>query len=251
MRGSSAPTEHAHQHPPGVQRRQPRCARTGRRAAPRPRYRRARPVPPAPPRRGSGKAGQRRGAAIGVALAHRHQPQAVDAALAPGRDPVPSRPSSRWRQGHRLPPSTPSAGSFGLRELRGNGAALPVGASDGTRTRDIQDHNLALYQLSYTRHTRRSRDLRERARAVNAAVQVGPCREMWQDTSGRRHNCCKTRQTADCTHCRVARFVQTFWIALLSVGRAVVTAPPSGARRQPSRRRRQFMRGTGREEERG
>ncbi len=29
------------------------------------------------------------------------------------------------------------------------------GASDGTRTRDIQDHNLALYQLSYTRHTAR------------------------------------------------------------------------------------------------
>jgi hypothetical protein len=27
-----------------------------------------------------------------------------------------------------------------------------TGASDGTRTRDIQDHNLALYQLSYARH---------------------------------------------------------------------------------------------------
>ncbi len=26
------------------------------------------------------------------------------------------------------------------------------GASNGIRTRDIQDHNLALYQLSYTRH---------------------------------------------------------------------------------------------------
>jgi hypothetical protein len=26
------------------------------------------------------------------------------------------------------------------------------GASNGTRTRDIQDHNLALYQLSYARH---------------------------------------------------------------------------------------------------
>jgi hypothetical protein len=25
------------------------------------------------------------------------------------------------------------------------------GASNGTRTRDIQDHNLALYQLSYAR----------------------------------------------------------------------------------------------------
>src|ERR1700728_3911571 len=29
------------------------------------------------------------------------------------------------------------------------------GASDGTRNRDIQDHNLALYQLSYARHPRR------------------------------------------------------------------------------------------------
>ena len=27
-----------------------------------------------------------------------------------------------------------------------------AGASNGTRTRDIQDHNLALYQLSYARH---------------------------------------------------------------------------------------------------
>ena len=26
------------------------------------------------------------------------------------------------------------------------------GAIDGARTRDIQDHNLALYQLSYDRH---------------------------------------------------------------------------------------------------
>ena len=33
-------------------------------------------------------------------------------------------------------------------------ASLSVvnGASNGTRTRDIQDHNLALYQLSYARH---------------------------------------------------------------------------------------------------
>ena len=28
----------------------------------------------------------------------------------------------------------------------------PDGANNGTRTRDIQDHNLALYQLSYVRH---------------------------------------------------------------------------------------------------
>ena len=30
-----------------------------------------------------------------------------------------------------------------------------AGANDGSRTRDIQDHNLALYQLSYVRHTSR------------------------------------------------------------------------------------------------
>lgn len=30
------------------------------------------------------------------------------------------------------------------------------GATNGTRTRDIQDHNLALYQLSYGRHKRGS-----------------------------------------------------------------------------------------------
>ena len=29
-----------------------------------------------------------------------------------------------------------------------------VGVSDGTRTRDIQDHNLTLYQLNYTHHSR-------------------------------------------------------------------------------------------------
>ena len=34
---------------------------------------------------------------------------------------------------------------------KGSGEA---GATNGTRTRDIQDHNLALYQLSYGRHQR-------------------------------------------------------------------------------------------------
>ncbi len=31
---------------------------------------------------------------------------------------------------------------------------MTAGANDGFRTRDIQDHNLALYQLSYVRHSR-------------------------------------------------------------------------------------------------
>ena len=32
------------------------------------------------------------------------------------------------------------------------GSSKGDGASNGTRTRGIQDHNLALYQLSYARH---------------------------------------------------------------------------------------------------
>jgi hypothetical protein len=37
---------------------------------------------------------------------------------------------------------------------------LTSGVSDGTRTRDIQDHNLVLYQLNYTHHDRRTDDRR-------------------------------------------------------------------------------------------
>ena len=38
----------------------------------------------------------------------------------------------------------------GPRRLRG---PFSFGVSDGTRTRDSQDHNLVLYQLNYTHHT--------------------------------------------------------------------------------------------------
>ena len=31
---------------------------------------------------------------------------------------------------------------------------LPLGVSDGTRTRDVLDHNQVLYQLSYTHHAK-------------------------------------------------------------------------------------------------
>jgi hypothetical protein len=31
-----------------------------------------------------------------------------------------------------------------------------LGVADGTRTRDIQDHNLVLYQLNYSHHRRRA-----------------------------------------------------------------------------------------------
>jgi hypothetical protein len=43
------------------------------------------------------------------------------------------------------------------------------GASDGTRTHGIQDHNLALYQLSYARHSRAG-VLADRPGGVNASV---------------------------------------------------------------------------------
>jgi hypothetical protein len=36
------------------------------------------------------------------------------------------------------------------------GSSEGDGASNGTRTRGIQDHNLALYQLSYARHWERA-----------------------------------------------------------------------------------------------
>jgi hypothetical protein len=38
--------------------------------------------------------------------------------------------------------------------MRGCGKKFGDGASDGTRTHGIQDHNLALYHLSYARHPR-------------------------------------------------------------------------------------------------
>jgi hypothetical protein len=40
------------------------------------------------------------------------------------------------------------------KKVRGRKYPLTCGVSDGTRTRDIQDHNLTLYQLNYTHHGR-------------------------------------------------------------------------------------------------
>src|SRR5271156_3116930 len=51
--------------------------------------------------------------------------------------------------------AAPSAGSSGsLLCVAGEPTTGPLtfGVSDGTRTRDIQDHNLTLYQLNYTHH---------------------------------------------------------------------------------------------------
>lgn len=45
-----------------------------------------------------------------------------------------------------------------------------AGASDGIRTHGIQDHNLALYQLSYARHTPRRAVYAEATRPVNGAA---------------------------------------------------------------------------------
>src|SRR5688500_11429353 len=43
------------------------------------------------------------------------------------------------------------------RPRRDAGAFCMTGVSNGTRTRDIRDHNAALYQLSYTHHEIRPR----------------------------------------------------------------------------------------------
>ena len=40
---------------------------------------------------------------------------------------------------------------FFLSRLNATSGGFNYGADDGARTRDIQDHNLALYQLSYDR----------------------------------------------------------------------------------------------------
>lgn len=39
-------------------------------------------------------------------------------------------------------------------KARSWGPGLLFGVTDGTRTRDIQDHNLVLYQLNYGHHHR-------------------------------------------------------------------------------------------------
>ncbi len=54
--------------------------------------------------------------------------------------------------------------SSGIRSANSNNKGWAI---DGTRTRDIQDHNLALYHLSYDRHTAR---------------WIGPARGMRQPT---------------------------------------------------------------------
>ena len=61
----------------------------------------------------------------------------------------------------RLLEGWPQAGSHckHSHKEKGQRAKTPLtcGVSDGTRTRDIQDHNLTLYQLNYTHHGRQTR----------------------------------------------------------------------------------------------
>ena len=47
-----------------------------------------------------------------------------------------------------------------------------IGVSDGTRTRDSQDHNLVLYQLNYTHHTGQTID--EMRRSLQRSVVYMP-----------------------------------------------------------------------------
>ena len=41
---------------------------------------------------------------------------------------------------------------FLITAARDSRRSAPIGVSDGTRTRDVLDHNQVLYQLSYTHH---------------------------------------------------------------------------------------------------
>ena len=74
------------------------------------------------------------------------------------------------------------APSDSIRARPGSGEALvseptrasPRGVSDGARTRDTQDHNLVLYQLSYTHHVAARRATRRRDTAQRYRRRVSP-----------------------------------------------------------------------------
>jgi hypothetical protein len=54
--------------------------------------------------------------------------------------------------------------------------AFTAGVSDGARTRDTQDHNLVLYQLSYTHHVHPGRAREEPAQRYRSPRRAGPGR---------------------------------------------------------------------------
>src|SRR5687768_15795444 len=65
----------------------------------------------------------------------------------------PSSPPTGGHEGHGCPPvPTWETRKALVSDLT---RASPGGVSDGARTRDTQDHNLVLYQLSYTHHVSR------------------------------------------------------------------------------------------------
>ena len=91
----------------------------------------------------------------------RNGPAAPSGAARVAQSPPPLPPNVPPARGAPDAILPPSAG-------RGTGKALvsrltrasPSGVSDGARTRDTQDHNLVLYQLSYTHHAPAGRERR-------------------------------------------------------------------------------------------
>ncbi len=96
-----------------------------------------------------------------------HGVMRVAGAVARAREAMTARVGNRLTRAHRrgmarsvaaVPRMVPARGYRRLNACRGVPGAANGGdgASNGTRTRGIQDHNLALYQLSYARHRERA-----------------------------------------------------------------------------------------------
>ena len=79
------------------------------------------------------------------------------------------RPDPGTAHHHPRGALTPTVTQKGPGRLTG---ASPRGVSDGARTRDTQDHNLVLYQLSYTHHVP-ARRARRRGTGVTIPEPVG------------------------------------------------------------------------------
>ena len=119
-----------------------------------------------------------------------------------GGSPPPSSTGRVWAELPKVP--TTCLGRWNGSEGRARPClpGLPIdtwdhpGASDGTRTHGIQDHNLALYHLSYARH-QEGRDLGDQPARVNAATRrrVGQAaRGGGTGRQARLRRCLKLRQ---------------------------------------------------------
>ena len=68
--------------------------------------------------------------------------------------------------------------------------ASDLGVSDGTRTRDILDHNQVLYQLSYTHHAmaamRQQQSIAVRAQPAETSGSAGDSDPWWRAAIVRR-----------------------------------------------------------------